>query len=375
MKMSDNKKLIHHCYSNFPTLDDGGMATYVRSLLNERSPNVSPTVLSSLKNFDQSQCLLLHVHGRPPLQELTGECPVVYSHHNHSSYCPSGTKYLATSKSQCDRNMSILACTYGHVVDRCGSLRPQNILRNLRGSFHELELLKQLKILVIANSDYIRTQMIANGFPSEYVMTLKLGIPSPQTPSQPLTHEIFQRRRILFVGRLIPEKGVEWLLEALAQMSSPVYLDIAGEGWAKPRLEKRVRQLGLQKWVTWHGWCSREKLDHLFSQCFTVVFPSVWPEPAGLVTLEAYAHHRPIIASAIGGIPEYISNGKTGQLVQSNNVSDLVEKITDFSLNFDKSRTMGEMGYQQLQQEFLMESHVHQLQKIYEKAVFLFHNQ
>jgi glycosyltransferase involved in cell wall biosynthesis len=371
--MLDNAKLVHHCYANFPTHDDGGMATYVRSLLHYRYPNVSPTVLDSPKNVDQKQCLLLHVHGRPPLHELSGECPVVYTHHNHSSYCPSGTKYLASAKTQCDRKMSVLGCTYGHIADRCGSLRPQNIVRNIKGAFQELELLKSFKVLVIANSEYVRTQLIANGFPNDQVITLKLGIQLPQEPSYPLTYENFKKQRILFVGRLLPDKGVEWLLEALANVTPLIHLDIAGEGWARPRLEKKARLLGVENQVTWHGWCSRKKLDKLFKQCFAVVFPSVWPEPAGLVTLEAYSHHRPIIASSVGGIPEYISNGKTGQLVQPNNISELVEEITDFSLNFDKCRMFGDMGYQLLQQEYLIDRHVEKLQHIYEKAIIIFH--
>jgi glycosyltransferase involved in cell wall biosynthesis len=372
--MFDNKKLIHHCYTNFPARDDGGMATYVRSLLHYRHPNTSSTVLDSLKNVDQSQYSLLHVHGKAPLQDLRGECPVVYTHHNHSSYCPSGTKYLTTAKTQCDRRMSLWGCVYGHVANRCGSLRPQNILHNLLGSFQELQTLKQLKIVVIANSNFVRTEMIANGFPPERVITLKLGIQLPKEPLKPLVKEIFQNQRILFVGRLIPEKGIEWLLEALANTSAKIHLDIAGEGWARSKLEQRSQQLGLEKRVTWHGWCSRGKLNRLYQQCFAVVFPSVWPEPAGLVTLEAYAHHRPIIASSIGGIPEYILNEKTGQLVKPHDTLALAKAINDFASNFEKCALIGAMGHKLLQEEFLIENHVYKLQKIYENAITIFHD-
>jgi glycosyltransferase involved in cell wall biosynthesis len=375
MKMLSQKELIYHCYPNFPIQDDGGMAVYVRSLLNYHSPNVSAHVLESLKGVNQRQCKLLHIHGRPLLKELDGSCPVVYTHHNHSSYCPSGTKYLANSKIQCDRKMSGIGCIQGHVLDKCGSLRPHHIARNLQGAYQELSLLKEHNILVIANSDYVRTQLIANEFPPERVITLKLGIPRPQNPSHSLTYEIFQKQKLLFVGRLTPGKGVEWLLEALVHLSSSIHLEIAGEGWAKQRLEQQARNLGVDKRVTWHGWCRREKLDMLFNQCFAVIFPSVWPEPAGLVTLEAYAHRRPIIASAVGGIPEYIVNGETGQLVQPNNTLALVQEITNFSLNFDQCRTIGEMGYLRLQEEFLLERHAESLQNIYKKAITMFHEQ
>jgi len=68
-------------------------------------------------------------------------------------------------------------------------------------------------------------------------------------------------------------------------------------------MEKLVNQLGLNNRVTWHGWCNSERMDVLYQQCFAIIFPSVWPEPAGLITLEAYARYRPVIASKLVEFP------------------------------------------------------------------------
>ncbi len=347
----------------------GGVDTYVKSLLQAQPPNVSPQVITSLKNIDQSQFKLLHVQEQQLVWDITGECPVVYTLHNHSPYCPSGSKYLAVSGIGCDRPMSTLGCTWGHLVDRCGSRRPENIIQNFQRSYRELETLKKLRIPVIANSDYVRGQLIRHGLPPEQTVTLHCAIPSPKTSNEPLTLETHQNSRLLFAGRIVPEKGLEWLLKALTQVDRRVHLDVAGEGWDQPRMERLAKKLGVSDRVTWHGWCEREKMDALYRQCYAMVFPSLWHEPAGLVTLEAYARHRPVIASSLGGIPEYVLDGKTGILIPANDIKNLAGAINELAEDYQKARSFGEEGYTLLLERFTMENHVKDLQIIYEKTM------
>jgi glycosyltransferase involved in cell wall biosynthesis len=103
-----------------------------------------------------------------------------------------------------------------------------------------------------------------------------------------------------------------------------------------------------------------------------VIFPSVWPEPAGLVTLEAYARYRPVIASAVGGIPEHLRDGETGILVPANDIKKLADAITELDTDYQKSRQIGEQGHAFLMKELTMDVHVKHLQEIYEKIIFEF---
>jgi glycosyltransferase involved in cell wall biosynthesis len=308
------------------------------------------------------------------LIDITGECPSIFTAHNHDPYCPSGTKYFPTSEQFCTRSMSFLGCTWGHLIDGCGSRRPQKIAHNILSSNLLLEKLKKLRIPVIANSDYVRDQLIKNRFPREQTVTLRYGTPLPKSVTAPLTLEIHQNKRILFAGRIVPDKGLEWLLKALAQTEVSIHLDIAGEGWDRPRMEKLVNQLGLNNRVTWHGWCNSERIDVLYQQCFAIIFPSVWPEPAGLITLEAYARYRPVIASRVGGIPEHLLNGETGILVPVNDIKLLAAAINYLSINYHKSRLLGQQGHALFLKEFTMDIHVNKLQKIYEKTIESFHD-
>ncbi len=361
------EKRIYQC-AHIDIKSGGGVETYVASLLNSQIPDISHHLNTSLKNVDQKQALLLHLHTPELLWELTGECPAVFTVHNHSCYCPSGTKYL-TDHGVCDRVMNPIGCTVGHLVNGCGSRRPQQIIYNIQRGYRHLEALTKFPVTIIANSDYVRSQLIANGLPPEKIITLRCGVQISKTVSHPLTLETHQNRRILFAGRIVPDKGIEWLIKALVKTDPQVHLDIAGKGWARPQVEKLANQLGLANRITWHGWCSGEKLEALYHQCFAVVFPSLWPEPAGLVTLEAYSHYRPVIASAVGGIPEHVQHGKTGILVPPNDTKKLADAINELSKNYQASRNIGEQGYAWFLKEFTIDVHIQRLQKIYENKI------
>jgi glycosyltransferase involved in cell wall biosynthesis len=347
----------------------GGIETYIASLVNSEILGVSNHHINSFQNLDQGQCKLLHLHDPEFLAELRGECPAIFTLHNHCSYCPSGTKYLANRQQKCDRNMHLLGCTWGHLVDGCGSRRPEKIWQNWQSSYDFLSNAKKINIPIIANSNYVRKQIINNGLSPHRVITLHCGVKQPKYPTTSLTKEIHQNQRILFVGRIVPDKGIEWLLKALAKTNPNIHLDIAGEGWIKSKMEQLAKKIGLNRRITWHGWCNKDKLETLYQQCLAVVFPSLWPEPAGLVTLEAYAHYRPIIASSIGGIPEYVQNSKTGILIPPNHIQNLADAINELATNYHKSRLMGEEGQEWFQQEFSLDLHIQRLEKIYSQTI------
>lgn len=362
------KDLIYYC-SGFNVGTGGGVETYLTSIFNYQTPSFCDRVIKSLDNIDQIQFKLLHFHSEDLLLQLTGKCPAVFTVHNHAPYCPSGTKYLAGNEVICDRNFSFLGCTWGQIIDGCGSRRPKRVIYGLQHSDRVLNLVKKFKVILIANSDYVRGQLIKNGIPPQQTVTLRYGTPFPQIATAPLTVETHKNQRILFAGRIVPDKGLEWLLKTLVHTSTRIHLDIAGEGWDKPRLEKLADMLGLSGRITWHGWCNTDKMNALYQECFAVIFPSVWPEPAGLITLEANARYRPVIASAVGGIPEHVRDGETGFLVPANNVQKLAQAITNLSEDYQKCRLLGQQAHTLFTTEFTMDVHIKNLQKIYNKAI------
>jgi glycosyltransferase involved in cell wall biosynthesis len=136
--------------------------------------------------------------------------------------------------------------------------------------------------------------------------------------------------RILFNGRLDREKGVEQLLLAFARVSAAndkATLRIAGRGPLRPQLETVARELGVGGQVTFLGWQEPAQIEREIAEAWVVAAPSLWPEPLGLVALEAMVRGVPVIASSVGGFAEIIEDGVSGTLVKNGDVTALAEGL------------------------------------------------
>jgi len=130
-------------------------------------------------------------------------------------------------------------------------------------------------------------------------------------------------RRFAYVGRLSPEKGVATLIEAAALAAVPV--DIIGTGPA----ERGLRELAAQCCcdVRFYGYLSGHALHEAIAAARAVVVPSEWYENAPLTVLEACALGKPVIASAIGGLPELVVEEETGWTFAPGSVEALAERL------------------------------------------------
>lgn len=143
-------------------------------------------------------------------------------------------------------------------------------------------------------------------------------------------------RIVVAVSALIPEKGLQYLLEAVAVLAvekkfNNIKAVIVGEGYFRTNLEKLSQNLGIQEQVLFLG--KRYDVDLIVAASDVVAVPSVWQEGFGLIIAEAMAVGRPVIASRIGGIPELIDDGVTGLLVEPGNVLELSYGISRLLLD------------------------------------------
>ncbi|HIE14694.1 TPA: glycosyltransferase family 1 protein [Candidatus Bathyarchaeota archaeon] len=122
---------------------------------------------------------------------------------------------------------------------------------------------------------------------------------------------------VLFVGRLVPQKGVEHLIRAIPEVTKEhpnVKFVIAGEGWSKGYLESSVKSLKCQDRVRFLGFIPDDELVELTISADLLVVPSSY-EPFGIVALEGMAAGIPVVASNTGGLSEVIEHDRTGVLV------------------------------------------------------------
>lgn len=124
-----------------------------------------------------------------------------------------------------------------------------------------------------------------------------------------------RRPYALGLGRLVPQKGFDVLLDAFARAGlDEVDLVIAGEGPERTSLERAAAGFGLAGRVQFFGRADRAQVAALFKGCLFFALPSR-QEPFGIVSLEAMEAGKAVIASATGGVPEVVSDGATGLLV------------------------------------------------------------
>lgn len=130
---------------------------------------------------------------------------------------------------------------------------------------------------------------------------------------------------VLAVAHLIPEKGIDVLLRALARHPSGVSAWIVGEGPEEGRLKRLREELGLSRVIRFLG--NQDEVQRFMQAADCLVCPSVWQEAAGLVNIEALSCGLPVVASRVGGIPEIIDHGRTGFLFPPGNVDELAEPV------------------------------------------------
>jgi glycosyltransferase involved in cell wall biosynthesis len=148
---------------------------------------------------------------------------------------------------------------------------------------------------------------------------------------------------VLFVGRLVPIKGVEVLLRA-ARTAERFPIVVAGDGEQRPALERLARELDLD--VRFTGLVDARRRDRLLRECSLVVIPSVVlddgrTEGLPVVCLEAMAAGKPVIASRVGGLPEIVIDGRNGLLFDPGDHLMLAEKM---ELLLSNQRLRGEIG-------------------------------
>lgn len=204
---------------------------------------------------------------------------------------------------------------------------------------------------ILPNSTYMRDQLLANGFPSEKTHVCSPVLKHSNIVSKPIPTEPV----VLYAGSLIRGKGVDLLLRAFRLLKTPAQLNIVGAGKSEESLKRLSRALGIEDRVNFVGWVDHEELTQFYQQSKVVAVPSCWPEPFGLVGVEAMRHARPVVAFKVGGIPDWLEHEKTGFLIDEQDVDAFAEALERLLLDSELAATMGERGRERASADFVFE--------------------
>ena len=149
--------------------------------------------------------------------------------------------------------------------------------------------------------------------------------------------------RVLFMGRLVPIKGLHYLLKSCKNLENLQVL-IAGEGPEKAKFEKRF-----YKNIKFLGSVAGKEKQEVLASADLAVFPSIreiWrTEGTPVSMLEAMAHGIPVIASSVGGMKEIIRHGQNGVLVKEKNVKELRQAILNLQNNSELRARLGAQAF------------------------------
>lgn len=208
---------------------------------------------------------------------------------------------------------------------------------------------------VTANSSFT-SKLIQQLYPTD-VSIVPYGLTiEPKPPKQRPPDEL---PTLLYAGRLIERKGVKYLVQALAQvlLQQSARLKIVGDGVLRSELETLCRSLGIDDSVDFLGFVHNEILADEYATCDVFVLPSIVDrkgdtEGLGIVMIEAMAHAKPVIASAVGGVVDVIQSGVTGILVPEKDPAALAEAILSLLQHPDRAAQLGRNGLVDVQTRF-----------------------
>jgi glycosyltransferase involved in cell wall biosynthesis len=297
---------------------------------------------------------------------LLARFPCVLFAHNYYGTCATGTKRFAFPHLRvCTRALGP-ACFALNYARRCGGLSPITLARLYALQARRRKHLPLFGAVLVA-SEHMRREMLRHGIAASRVRR----VPMPSPDIAPLL-AVPERRsfsdRVLFVGRLTRLKGVDFLLRALPAaghaLGRTLALTVAGTGPEQPALADLARAIGVR--TEFVGQVDRASVALLMRDADVLAVPSLWPEPFGLVGIEAAGFGTPSVGFALGAIPEWLRPGITGELAPG-------DPPTPEGLAAALVRALSDAGHHQRLREgawawargVTMDDHVHAVETVF----------
>jgi glycosyltransferase involved in cell wall biosynthesis len=308
----------------------------------------------------------LHGFEEPALQEaLATRFPTVLLAHNYHGTCISGNKRFAFPVERPCHKVFGPACLLHYFARGCGGKNPLAMFRHYDLQRRRFALLPKYRSIVVT-SRAMQDEYIRHGIGADKIHRVPL-FPTGQTATEPMACRP-RSGMVLFIGRLTDAKGCHVAIEAVhsasARLQPALELVVAGDGPERARLEKQARRPGAR--VRFAGWVNSEQRTELLAQADAIVVPSVWPEPFGLVGLEAACHSVPAVGFAVGGIPDWLIPGETGELAPGDpptvqGLADALVRALADNQHHEKLRA----GAWRSTQLFRLAEHVERLEAIF----------
>jgi len=286
--------------------------------------------------------------------------PVVMTLHDSHPTCPAAT-LIKGKKGYC-KNIS---CSGGNILpcitNKCYSNSfIKSSIAALEFLFKKIGKYYDIPDAFICPSNFLLEIAHKSGFQKSSLFVVNNFINPQLLEKQPnYSHNNY----FLYVGRLVKEKGLEYLLEAFKDLPE-IRLKIVGDGVYRQNLEKYANDLKLSN-IEFLGHKTLWELESLYKNSIATILPSICSEIFGLTILESFAFGKPVIASRIGGIPEVITDNYNGLLVAPRNAEEIRHAVLKLNNNNDFTVHLGKNARRSVEEQFNTEIYFEKLQNIY----------
>ncbi len=255
------------------------------------------------------------------------KCKIIFTAHDYQLVCPNHMLNNPNSHKNCEK------CLGGHYMNcikgKCihGSTA-KSVIGALEAYFWKYAGTYRYIDTMICCSQFMKDKMDSNPLFSKKTIALHNFI------DQVEWKDTKKKDYVLYFGRFSEEKGMKTLIQVCKELPDIQFI-FAGTG----PLEEEINQIPNIKNV---GFQTGEELEKLIREARFSVYPSEWYENCPFSVMESQMYGTPVLGANIGGIPELIKVGESGELFESGNVEDLRNKIYELWNNFDKMATYSE---------------------------------
>ncbi len=296
-------------------------------------------------------------------RKLLERYSVVLFGHGYYGTCASGHKCHSFPQIRpCGRRFGP-ACLLLYYARQCGTRHPGEALQVLGRQLERRRTLSEYRAVVVGSTHMYR-EFERHGVPSERLFLAPLPCPDgsdvteapgPRTPNG----------NIILMGRLTASKGGRYLIEAIQRASKrlgrSLRLTVAGDGPDRAELERHAAKLRVK--ADFAGWIDSGRKTECLLAADLIAVPSLWPEPFGLVGIEAARLGVPAVGYAVGGIPDWLIAGQTGELAPGDppTVEGLADAIVR-ALGDPQHYAELRRGAWEFSRRFTMEAHLAKLE-------------
>lgn len=280
--------------------------------LNNINFQITPSVIDEIRKWEK---------------QASHKVKIVYTAHDAQWVCPNHLLMIPETKELCMRcrEGKYLECTKHRCIhnSKIKSLlgTMEAVFYKRRGTYREVDT-------IICPSNFMREVLASNPAMADRLVVMHNYCSITST-------QVFKKKNyVLYFGRYSEEKGIGTLLQACKNLPDIDFV-FAGDGPLREEIEKLPNAKNL-------GFLQGEELYKVIGEARFVVIPSIWYENCPFTVIESQCLGTPVIGSSLGGIPELIEVGKTGELFEAGNVEQLARKVYDVWNNVEKWKNYSE---------------------------------